>query len=531
MLVDDSMKIPVVRQKGLTYCVTRPPSSALMRSEEPVEGDAANEAIDVDADRGLSDGMTGIPPELMVDSESDGLGVGEWEDKGEDGEDFMMEQNQTDDEEAVPPSVKGKQVAKAKKNKCLKVRLVNQKITGPNCNTNLTAVRRSWARFKARICRNNIYQDTYEHICLVITDSLFSVLTDIQELRQNPAIAGTVVSTNKCKDVATVEDAPSAKRGKKTVGGLLPGWQKQEETSEGLAAVRASKPSMVKVREGQKGVEPKIKITEKSVTNVNASGPRGRGKHGKFTTSSLPFPGGALGAAYVAKWKKVAHATIIDRGAVELCAYSSIGAFTPLVIQDIWNEVFPDLDINIGTSALQILSNFFWEQSLTQDEIITYCKTERLNFKFIYRDPMAPPGKKGGLQSDLILQVFTCHFKKTAFAAKSYGLPVRGLGMSTAALERALSLWSSGVDPIKDEKGNKKTVSMFGKTTRLTPEDWALILTEANTQAGIFSADNDEEEDGVDPRTLIELYLPNSTPFGQVAKNCGRLGLIWPISG
>ncbi|EDQ99025.1 uncharacterized protein LACBIDRAFT_335428 [Laccaria bicolor S238N-H82] len=43
----------------------------------------------------------------------------------------------------------------------------------PNRNTNLTAVRRSWARFKARICRNNIYQDTYEHICLVITDSLF----------------------------------------------------------------------------------------------------------------------------------------------------------------------------------------------------------------------------------------------------------------------------------------------------------------------------------------------------------------------
>ncbi|EDR13450.1 uncharacterized protein LACBIDRAFT_322395 [Laccaria bicolor S238N-H82] len=155
MLVDDSMKIPVICQKGLTYRVTCPPSSASMRSKEPVEGDAANEAIDVDADRGLSDGMMGIPPESMVDSERDGLGVGEWEDKGEDGEDFVMEQNQTDDEEAVLPSVKGKQVAKAKKNKAPP--------------------------------RGTFRQD-------------------IQELHQNPAIAGAVVSTNKRKDVATVED-------------------------------------------------------------------------------------------------------------------------------------------------------------------------------------------------------------------------------------------------------------------------------------------------------------------------------------
>jgi len=40
-LLDDSVGIPVIHQKGLIYCVTCPPSSALMRSEEPVEGDAA----------------------------------------------------------------------------------------------------------------------------------------------------------------------------------------------------------------------------------------------------------------------------------------------------------------------------------------------------------------------------------------------------------------------------------------------------------------------------------------------------------
>ena len=69
------------------------------------------------------------------------------------------------------------------------------------------------------------------------------------------------------------------------------------------------------------------------------------GKCSKFTTSSLPFPGGPSGAAYVAKWKKVACAMIIDRGAVELCAYCAISVFTPLIIQDIWKEVFPDLNM------------------------------------------------------------------------------------------------------------------------------------------------------------------------------------------
>ncbi|EDR00973.1 uncharacterized protein LACBIDRAFT_333635 [Laccaria bicolor S238N-H82] len=233
-LVDDSAGIPVIHQKGLTYRVTRPPSSASMRSEEPVE----NMAIDVDADGGVSDGMTGIPPESMVDSESDGLGVGEWEDKGEDDEDFVMQQNQSDDEEAVPISVKGKQVAKGKKNKAPP--------------------------------RGTFRQD-------------------IQELCQNPAIAGAVVSTNKRKDVVTVDEC-----GKKTDGGLLPGWKKQvgyqpgmkkqtlparnvdndqddcdklgefdqEETPEDLAAVRASKPSMVKIREGQKGVELSLRVYE-----------------------------------------------------------------------------------------------------------------------------------------------------------------------------------------------------------------------------------------------------------------------------
>ena len=35
---------------------------------------------------------------------------------------------------------------------------------------------------------------------------------------------------------------------------------------------------------------------------------------------------------------------IIDRGAMEPCAYSAIGALMPLLFQHIW-EVFPDLNM------------------------------------------------------------------------------------------------------------------------------------------------------------------------------------------
>ena len=171
ILVDDSAKIPVIHLKGLTYRVTHPPSSTSMRSEEPADGDAADVAIDVAADGGLSDGMTGIPPESMVDSESDGLGVGKWEEKGEDDDDFVMEQNQSDDEEAVPP-VKGKQVTKGRKDKVTSQFVPTSTLThiqAPPCGT-----------FRQ----------------------------EVQELCQKPAIASAIVSSNKRKDIVMVDNAP-----------------------------------------------------------------------------------------------------------------------------------------------------------------------------------------------------------------------------------------------------------------------------------------------------------------------------------
>ena len=62
------------------------------------------------------------------------------------------------------------------------------------------------------------------------------------------------------------------------------------------------------------------------------------------------------------------------------------------------------------------------------------------------------------------------------------------------------------MDPIRDEKGNKKTVPMFSKSEWGEKEDWASILTEANTRAGIFSADNNNDDDSIDPQTLVELW-------------------------
>jgi hypothetical protein len=97
-----------IRVNGLTYRVTRPPSTVSMRSEPGVDN------LPETNDDGLSDGNSYLPPESTADSESDGMAVGELDE----GEDFVMEQNKSeaseDEIEAMPLSrtKKGKSAPK-----------------------------------------------------------------------------------------------------------------------------------------------------------------------------------------------------------------------------------------------------------------------------------------------------------------------------------------------------------------------------------------------------------------------------------
>ncbi|EDR08654.1 uncharacterized protein LACBIDRAFT_297049 [Laccaria bicolor S238N-H82] len=520
-----------IRIRGLTYRVTRPPSSISMRSEPGVDDQPETN------DSGLSEGNDYLPPESTADSESNGMAVGEQDED----EEFVMEQNKSeaseDEMEALPPS-------RTKKGKSA------PKVT-----------------LKSRIIPFLTYSLKPPH-------GTFRL--QVQGLRQEAPGSGAVVEplSNKrnLKDLA-VDDAPSAKHGKKSEGGLMANWKKlvnykttpastqksapakeaeaevlvegefdREDSSEALAAIRASKPSMVKVKDSQKATPAAIKIVEKSVTNLDTTS---RTKHVKYTVSDLPFPGGPQYAAYHARWRKHGRASFMDFAATRPCAYRANSDLTPEVVRTVWNDNFPELNIeahensleivtsvagdvltdwrsSIGMNMLDVLSAFFAEYNLNKDEIMAFVPHALEGFRFIYADPDAPPNEKGGFKSDLILNLFAYHFKKTSNAPRSYGSQAGGLGLCTATMERALFLWRFGVNPIKDEKGNKKkNVTQFNDSdwglkmrgwiksaSRLLPEDWAYIFEEANIHAGLNGLVDDEDsvEGAADPHATIELW-------------------------
>ncbi|KIK01504.1 hypothetical protein K443DRAFT_6893 [Laccaria amethystina LaAM-08-1] len=372
-----------IRRNGLTYRVTCPPSVASTRSEPGLD-----KVPDTNND-GFSDGNSCFPPESTTDSESNGMVVGEVDDD----EDFVMEQNKSDSSEkkmeAMLPSCtkKGKLVPKAPRGTfCLQVQGLCQEAPAPS--------------------------------------AVVEVLSNKRTFKE-----------------ATLDDAPSAKCGNKSEGRLVPakdvnteiieGEFDHDDMSEALAAMRASKPSMVKARDSQKAMPAAVKIVEKPVTNVDTAAQQ---KHVKFTVNALPFPSGPQSAAYHARWRKHAHTLFIDYAATRPCAYRANSDLTPQVIHTIWNNNFPALDMevhlqqNLGTSleavtsiagdvltdwcssigmnTFNVLGALFAEHNLDKDEIITFVPHALEGFRFIYADPDAPPSEKGGFKSDLILNLF-----------------------------------------------------------------------------------------------------------------------------
>ena len=115
-----------------------------------------------------------------------------------------------------------------------------------------------------------------------------------------------------------------------------------------------------------------VKIVDKPVTNVDTASQQ---KCVKFTINALPFPSGPQSTAYHTKWRKHAHTSFIDYAATRPCAYRANFDLTPEVIHMIWNDNFPELDMeahpqqNSGTPLEAVTSIvrflFFSKQPLT----------------------------------------------------------------------------------------------------------------------------------------------------------------------
>ncbi|KAI9428948.1 hypothetical protein H4582DRAFT_2090488 [Lactarius indigo] len=121
----------------------------------------------------------------------------------------------------------------------------------------------------------------------------------------------------------------------------------------------------------------------------------------------------------------------------------------------------------IGKKAVTILSDFIkHDATLRRDsgEVATFVRgllprphEQPVIFPLIYADPEA---SKGSWLAPMLLQVFAVHLQRVAKAPTNFGYPTGALALSTAALERGLTLFKTGVN-IRDEKATNNTSRAF----------------------------------------------------------------------
>ncbi|KAF8056075.1 hypothetical protein FPV67DRAFT_1732286 [Lyophyllum atratum] len=191
--------------------------------------------------------------------------------------------------------------------------------------------------------------------------------------------------------------------------------------------------------------------------------------------------------------------------------------------------------------AIAILSDVFEHCEMDKDDIIDWVniRGDAGEFRWLYASPDAPKGKKGAFQSDLVLGVFARHLKQTSGAMMDYGMPVGGLALCTAAMERALELWANGEDPKKKDAEAKKhdeaaagkkrcqPIPSFGGDTWIScaagyvalaqglteDEHWLKILSEAEARIPANAATATSTESDVDVRATLSLCSPAAFEF------------------
>ncbi|KAH9038098.1 hypothetical protein EDB85DRAFT_1860851, partial [Lactarius pseudohatsudake] len=156
----------------------------------------------------------------------------------------------------------------------------------------------------------------------------------------------------------------------------------------------------------------------------------------------------------------------------------------------------------IGKKAVTILSDFIkHDATLSRDssEVATFVRAllphpheQPIAFPFIYADSNA---SKGSWLAPLLLQVFAVHLRRVAKTPTSFGYPAGALALSTAALERGLSLFKTGVniqDEAADDTGHAFDINPWGgiacqysqSIRDLRERKWAQILHAASVYLG-----------------------------------------------
>ncbi|KAF5382657.1 hypothetical protein D9615_003030 [Tricholomella constricta] len=496
------------------------------------DNDSELEYMDTEVEY-YSEGLL-LPAESMVDSESDGMLVDDT--PTSDDEDFENEGVEDDDEEQeeVAPKKKPKECIKPPPTRDL---------------AHVTSTKR----------KGHYHHDSKSVVNIEAKRAKKSEPTGLRSdwKKRIAQTAGmrTLTQTSKVTDDDNIKDSKNDDDDSDDDAGRTTGEFDQDEAPEQLSAVKNSKMS-VKMRVKVQEVDvSKVTTTIANVaTAINFK---------KKPVACLPFPSSSLNQEYMAKWQKEYRSTAIN-WAGTLSQPFSASALVHEHVPAWWDLVYPGLTMeaywtwterpgdaliavidqtskllqewrsSIGKEGITILGEIYYDNGFDREEMAQWVKDMcggPGKFCWLYANPEGEEGEKGAFQSELVLEIFSRHMKKTSGAMLDHGLQVGALALCTASVERAFELWANGEDPKKSEDAKKKAenVSVSGKRALSTPSfggvewirrtgsyamlasglkretHWAAILAEVDTRLGLQHATTNVGHPEEDIRATLSL--------------------------
>ncbi|KAG6809035.1 hypothetical protein H0H92_001857, partial [Tricholoma furcatifolium] len=273
----------------------------------------------------------------------------------------------------------------------------------------------------------------------------------------------------------------------------------------------------------------------------------------KLPVACLPFPqDGAQGQECALKWKRDLKATAIAFSAAQAQPFTAnallhehaenwwdkvfefsiteywtwtakLGDALPAIVEQI-SKIVTEWRSSIGKEGLNLIEGIIVENRMSKEEIVDWVAEMREDFRWLYKDPDGPVGSKGAFQSDLVLELFAFHQKLAMASVVDHGLPIGGLALCAAAIERALEIWAEGekkkdgVNSERDGPPNRKRVQ---NTPSFGGETWVKATAGYVGLAGGLKADEQWVEilDAVEarmPRVLardFRLVILNGTAY------------------
>ncbi|KAH9174066.1 hypothetical protein EDB89DRAFT_2068010 [Lactarius sanguifluus] len=279
-------------------------------------------------------------------------------------------------------------------------------------------------------------------------------------------------------------------------GGVWPsGTFDDDEDPHSLQAARAAKKAKAPVQH-QTGSRPSASYTNNRTTSVvgpvvkkkdiNTAGLT-RGPIVKSEGNELSKPYRLLKVSDIpitgerehAQWDRIVRGVLDWAGTLPDTFGTNEHPDLLDTIQDLWDKCLPkrieDVRANpaikkvvidrlnkwrstIGKKVVAVINDFIkHDVTLRRDSaevatfvrgLLPYPNEQPVAFPLIYSDPEA---SKGSWLAPMLLQVFAVHLRRVTTAPTNFGFPAGALALSTAALERGLTLFKTGVN-IRDKK-------------------------------------------------------------------------------